>query len=151
MASQIETIFDNIAALTPAYGNTTPKVWNIDDIHEDASLVVPRRILMVTESPADPFEFVALGKRASITWRITDRLYVAPANETGGMPRWHGAMLRYIASYTTAALNSRSVGAASNPAHIVSLTSEAGTYDWPVGSGQFYYGVNIELEVQEII
>jgi hypothetical protein len=149
MASQIESILDDIAAWTPNFMGTAPKVWNIDQILTDATLVLPKRILMVPETSLDPFSFVALGKRATNIWTITDRLYMAPQAETGGFERYNGEMIRYVANYITAAQNDR--GLANNQAHVVSLTSSHGVFDWPIGSGQNYYGVDIVIEVQEVI
>ena len=149
MASQIETILDDIAAWTPSYAGKTPKVWNIDDIQTDATLGLPKRVLLVPETAADPFAFVALGKRATIVWAITDRLYMAPAAETGGFERYNGEMIRYVVNYINAAQNDR--GLANSQAHVVNITSEHGVYDWPIGSGQLYYGVDLVIEVQEVI
>jgi hypothetical protein len=74
---------------------------------------------------------------------------MAPAAEVGGLERYNGEMIRYVANYINAAQNDR--GLANGQAHVVSVTSEHGVYDWPIGSGQNYYGVNLVIEVQEVI
>lgn len=149
MTSQIETILDDIAAWTPSYAGKTPKVWNLDDIKTDITLVPPVRVIMVPETQADPFSFVALVKRATIQWVVTDRLYMAPQAEAGGFERYNGEMIRYVANYINAAQSDR--GLANGQAHVVSVTSAHGTFDWPIGSGQFFYGVDLEIEIQELI
>ena len=148
MASQIATILTEIAAWTPTYDTESVGCWNIDAVRpnlEPAS--TPKRILGLDDD--NEFGFVALGKRGSIIWRITDTLYIAPTGEMAVMRRHYGDMIRYIASYINAALNDR--GMASNLAHVVSVKLARGTYAWPEGSGNLFLGVRAELEIQEII
>ena len=148
MDSQIETIFDEIALWTPTYDTETVSVWNIDDVRPNLEpMQVPRRILGLADD--SEFSFVSLGKRATITWLITDTLYIAPVGELAVFRRHYGDMIRYAAAYANAALADRSLVACSS--HVVSVRFEQGTYAWPVGSDILFFGVRAELEVQEII
>jgi hypothetical protein len=146
MASQIETILDEIAAWTPTYDTETVTVWNIDNVRPNLEpMQCPRRILGISDGE---FSWVALGKRASITWRVTDTLYIAPGGELAVFRRHYGDMVRYAAAYANAALADRGLA---DCAHVVGVTFTNGTFDWPVGSGKLFVGVQCELEVQEII
>jgi hypothetical protein len=145
MASQIETILDEIAAWTPTYDTESIAVWNIDDAKPNLEpMQVPRRVLGV---PEGDYSWIALGKRATTTWRITDTLYIAPGGELAVFRRHYGDMIRYAAAYADAALADRGLA---DCAHVVSVNFTNGTFDWPVGSGNLFVGVQAELEVQEI-
>ena len=147
MASQIEQIIDEIAAWTPTYDTETVAVWNIDDARPNLEpMQVPRRILGLDEG--SEFAWVALGKRASVTWTIKDTLYIAPGAELAVFRRHYGDMVRYAASYANAALADRGLA---DCAHTVGVSFTNGTYEWPIGSGNLFVGVEVLLEVQEII
>ena len=106
MASQIETILDEIAAWTPTYDTETVAVWNIDDVRPNLeNMQVPRRILGIDEG--DNFSFIALGTRAQIEWSVTDTLYIAPVGELAVFRRHYGDIIRYVASYAATAQSNR--------------------------------------------
>ena len=148
MASKIETILDEIALWTPTYDTETVGVWNIDDARPNLEpMQVPKRILGLADD--SEFSWVAMGKRATITWLVTDTLYIAPVGELAVFRRHYGDMVRYAASYADAALADRSL--ISCAAHVVSVRFEQGTFAWPVGSDILFFGVQVELEVQEIL
>ena len=150
MASQIETILDEIAAWEPTYDTETVKCWNIDDVRPNLEpSQVPRRILGLADD--SEFSFVALGKRGSITWRILDTLYIAPAGELAVYRRHYGDMVRYAAKYADAALADRGLITGTQQAHVVAVTFTHGTFAYPEGSDNLFLGVQAELEVQEII
>jgi hypothetical protein len=147
MASEIETLIDEIAAWTPTYDTETITVWNIDAARVNLEpMQVPRRILGLADD--SEFSWVALGKRASISWLITDTLYIAPVAELAAFRRHYGDMVRYAASYADAALADRGLGTCS---HVVAVRFTQGVFAWPEGSDNQYYGVQAEVEVQEII
>ncbi len=148
MASQIETILDEIALWAPVYDTETVTIWNIDAVKPNLEpMQVPRRILGLADD--SEFSFVALGKRASITWMITDTLYIAPVGELAVFRRHYGDMVRYAASYAVAAQSDR--GLATCAAHVVGVRFTSGTFAWPVGSDVLFFGVQAEVEVQEIL
>ena len=147
MASQIEQILDEIAAWTPTYDTETVSVWNIDDVKPNLEpMQVPRRILNVSDD--SEFSWVALGKRASITWIITDTLYIAPVAELAAYRRHYGDRVRYMASYANASLADRGLA---DCAHTVTVRFTQGVFAWPEGSENQFFGVQAEVEVQEII
>lgn len=149
MASQIETILDEIATWTPTYDTETVAVWNIDAVRPNLEpSQVPRRVLGLAEG--SEFSFVALGKRGSITWRIMDTLYIAPVGELAVWRRHYGDMIRYAASYADAALADRGLLPTSQ-AHVVGVTFTHGAFAYPEGTENIYFGVQAEVEVQEII
>ena len=149
MASQIETILDEIAAWTPVYDTETVTVWNIDDARPNLeAMQVPRRVLGLADD--SEFSFAALGKRGIITWRITDTLYIAPVGELAVFRRHYGDMVRYAASYANAALSDRSLTPTAQ-AHVVSVRFVSGEFAWPEGSENKFIGVQAEIEVEEII
>jgi hypothetical protein len=149
MASQIETILDEIAAWTPTYDTESVTVWNIDDVRPNLeAMQVPRRVLGLAEG--SEFSWVALGKRGSITWNITDTLYIAPAGELAVMRRHYGDIVRYCGAYADAALADRGL-TPNSQAHVVSVSFTQGTFAWPEGSENLFLGVQAEVEVQEII
>ena len=148
MASKVETILDEIAAWSPTYDTETVTVWNIDDVKPNLEpMQVPRRILGLADD--SEFGFIALATRASITWRITDTLYVAPAAELAVFRRHYGDLIRYAASYAAAAQSDR--GLASGTAHVVGVSFELGAFAWPEGSENLFLGVRATLEIQEVI
>ena len=149
MASQIETILDEIAAWTPTYDTESIGVWNIDDVRVNLEpMQVPKRVLGLADD--SEFSFVALGQRGTITWLITDRLYIAPIAELAVMRRHYGDLIRYAASYANAALTDRGL-TPNSQAHVVNVRFTQGVFAWPEGSDQQYLGVEAEVEVQEII
>jgi len=147
MASQIETILDEIALWTPTYDTESVAVWNIDDARPNLEpMQVPRRILGLDDD--SEFSWVALGKRASVTWIIKDTLYIAPGAELAVFRRHYGDMVRYAASYADAALADRGLA---DCAHVVEVRFTNGTFAWPIGSDNIFVGVEALVEVQEII
>ena len=148
MASQIETILDEIAAWTPVYDTETVTVWNIDAARPNLeAMQVPRRVLGIADD--SEFSFIALHTRGQINWTITDTLYIAPVGELAVFRRHYGDMVRYAASYAVAAQSDR--GLASGMAHVVSVRFTSGMFAWPEGSENQFIGVQAELEIQEII
>lgn len=152
MASQIETILDEIAAWTPTYDTESVTVWNIDDVRPNLEpMQVPRRALGLADD--SEFSFLAISgqtsPRANIVWQITDTLYIAPVGEMAVFRRHYGDMIRYAASYADAAQADR--GLASGLAHVVSVSFELGAFAWPEGSENLFLGVQATLEIQEVI
>lgn len=153
MSSSIKEITAAIAAWTPQFdtdNNPEIGVWDIDDALETLEMQTPKRVLMAMESMGDPFTFIALGNTVSIEWTITDRLYIAPVGEMASLRRYQRYLLKYAASYAEAAQADRGLGSNVSQAHVVSMVMTPGVYDYPVGSGQEFFGVNVELTIQEV-
>jgi len=147
MASEIETILDEIAAWTPTYDTETVTVWNIDAVRPNLEpMQVPRRILNVSDD--SEFSWIALGKRASVTWLITDTLYIAPIAELAALRRHYGDRVRYMGAYADAALADRGIATCS---HVVSVRFTSGIFAWPEGSDNQFIGIQAEVEIQEIL
>ena len=152
MASQIETILDEIAAWEPTYDTETVTVWNIDDVRVNLEpMQVPRRILGLEDGSEFAFICISGGSapRANIIWTITDTLYIAPVNEMASFRRHYGDMIRYAGDYSNKAQADR--GLASNLAHVQNVAFESGVFAWPEGSENQFFGVRAVLQVQEVI
>jgi len=130
--SVIESILDAVAALSPTYDSGVDiGCWNIDDIKPNLeAMSCPKRVLMVTGDgiSADPMTFVA-----------------APVGEMAALRRYSGELVRYIASYIEQVRQNR---APTSQSHIVSVSAYPGIYEW---GGKSYYGVDITLEIEEVI
>lgn len=149
MTSAFESILDDVASWTPTYdSDVSIGCWNIDDIKPNLeNMSIPKRVLMVTEdgTAGEEIIFVALGKTMSVTWFIRDRLYLANVGEMASLRRYSGDLVRYAASYVEQIRQNRSPTAQS---HILNATARPGIFEW---GGKSYFGVDIVLEIQEII
>jgi hypothetical protein len=152
MGSAIESILDDIAGMSPTYDtDVSIGVWNIDQQKEVlAPASCPKRVLMIIPNgtTADPMTFIALGTTTHVTWLITDRLYLKPSGEMGAYRRYTPETLRYTASYLEAVRQNRGPTAQS---HIESVRAYPGIYAYPEGSDQYFYGVDVLLEIEEVI
>lgn len=153
MASQIETILDQIALWTPVYDTEAVSVWNIDDVRPNLEpMQVPRRVLGLADDTE--FGFIAISgqtsPRSNIIWQVLDTLYIAPVAEMASLRRHHGDVIRYAASYAAQAQANRGLGSP-KLAHVVSVQFSIGTFAYPPGSEILFHGVEAELEIQEVI
>lgn len=149
MASQINSIYDAIAGWSVYWDSDIPvKVHEIQGLRAyTGTPEMPVRIL----SNVDPQSngaggFVTLGKTKRIDWTISDLLLIRPTAHGGALRNSAPQIQNYITNYITAVQNDRSP---TNQSWVESLTWNAGEFTY--GDNTSYYGINIILEISEII
>lgn len=150
--SNISSIYSSIAGFQVSVGSVTPTVRNINQLRTKVnSADAPIRLLLPVSptTEASDFGFIALGKLANVTWKVTDLLLWKPVAQGSGIAECAEDLMTYTAAYMEAIRSNRVVA---SQAHITGANFKPGVYYWPDNeSGVPYYGVAVVLNVEEIL
>ena len=151
MASAINEIYDAIAAWDVSWdSDVTIKVKELQSM--DDKIGTPEGAVRIL-SPLDPETgggggHVALGKTMTVSWRISDTLYIRPTSHGRSLENSVPQLMNYIKTYLTAIQNDRSP---TNQSWIEEVEWDVGTYAYPTEQNDRYYGVRFLLTVNEVI
>lgn len=154
MSSQIEAIYAALADKTVTVDGKTPPVYGLDNpIGTLTSAKLPVRILhpFGNGSEGRNFAFDGMACIAQMTWTIVDFMAFQAVGQ--GKPPT-GAMIRYQAAYMDMLLTFKRAGGDTNPAIKAKLADarcQAGVYEWPLGSEEWWYGVQAVLNIEEVL
>lgn len=87
------------------------------------------------------------GTTAVITWAIQELLLYRSLGQGGGVAEVYVDLARYIARYVTTFNQNRRLA----HAQITGFAPRSGVYEWPLGSGNEFHGVLMQINVDETI
>jgi hypothetical protein len=149
--SDILAIYDTLVAMSVTVGSTTPTAYDLDQLPNAVrSAMLPVRLLLPTESrgDAEEFMFVALGKTATVRWRITDLLLWQPVAQGRGLQDVADDLVTYAGAYLEALRDNR---APSTQSYVVSASASPGVYEWPGQSGNYFFGCECVVTIEEVL
>ena len=151
--SNFRTVFTNLAALTITVSSTTPQAFDLNAIPPDVNPAkLPCRILLPFGAEAEQghaFTFTEFlnSQAAEATWHITDLCLWATVGAGRGLQSYAATLASYAAAYLEVIRTNWQIAAY---CQIVGATFGIGAFEYPGGSGQYYFGVECKVEVQEL-
>lgn len=152
MSSEIESIWDALQAQTITLNGRAIPCTGLDNPPGMlSSAQLPLRILHPYDDRAEgrDFHFRTLGTQVKGLWVVVDFCAFAPIAATQPLR----AMLRYEVAYHAMLASWRAAGGATDPAIKATLKpwhTKQGAWEWPIQSQQFYHGVQIIIELDEL-
>lgn len=150
--SNLLAIYTALAAKPVSVGAVTPTVKTLATLPDKIeSAQCPTRLLLpigAGRGEGRAFSFVTIGTTAKPTWHITDLLLWRVAPEGLGLQTVAEDLVKYCAAYAEMLRSFR------NPATQCVLKESnlsIGKYEWPAGSGQWFFGVECTLDVDEVL
>ena len=115
-----------------------------------ASGEVPARILTpVSSAEEGKQQLTVTGQVQQVEWRVADRLLYQQSGEGEGLEDVLGVLTAYVDAYHAALKAMRfKLG---NGARVGSIATDMGTYLYPSNSDQEYFGVEVTLEIKEML
>lgn len=158
--SDLRAIFAALAAKTiqvpnsVVYGTITPTVYDVDALPPKAdSAQLPARWLLpfgVFPTEARDFHFIALGSTTKATWQISDLLLWRATSLGLGLSSDAADLVTYAGLYADM-LRAFRKPLANGQAYIESVQIAIGIYEYPVQSGNFFYGCSCVLNIPEVL
>ncbi len=151
--SQLTALYAAIAAASPVFthngnGITVYAPANLKGSYNGGDL--PARVIIPVGPQADGKQgtFVYMGTALKVTWTIPDMLLLQPADQGSGISDYASNLIAYCGAYADLIRTLR------NPVSqcvLENLSFAPGIYTWPVGSGQSYAGVLVQLDYAEYL
>lgn len=161
MSSAIGAIYTAIEAMSVLAGEKTPTVYGLTGLPNTvASANLPCRILLdlANAGEGQSMEFFSINSGISgggaqyVDWQLSDLLLYLPQAQGLGVKQVAVALVDYTGAYVDACRSNRGlVNTATNEANVTGLRVAPGIYEYPVSSGNFYWGCMATLTIREII
>lgn len=155
-ASALLEIYDALAAMSVSADGKTPQVWDVDEARDSAHTAhLPVRILLPAGgfrgegNLGQNFRPVTINSITRGTWMITDLCLWRPIGQGVGMRGMGGVLAEYCSAYSTALVN-RGRGT-TYQSYITGWDIAAGVYAFPDSSDNWFWGVRVVVQVDEII
>jgi hypothetical protein len=150
--SNIVIIYTNLAAKDVAYDGATVEVYGLDatpGFVEQGNL--PRRVLLYGRDTDGNFGFLTIGTLARPTWTIYDLLLVRKQALGRGVVDVSTPVMMYCGAYIDMLRTFREPGGTGSQTTLDAATVEPGIFEYPLSSGETYYGVLATLTVREVL
>lgn len=152
MSSQIEGIYNALVAMSITVDTKTPSVYGLTGLpNQVASADLPCRLILALGANAvagSSTDFYTLGGHQNVVWTMSDLLLWLPAAQGQGVKQVAGALVRYAGKYVDAVKGKWFMVSG---ADVEDCKVEPGMYEYPVGSGNFYYGCLSRLTIRELV
>lgn len=155
MSSLLSTFYDDLEAMTVSYvdkdNNTvTADCINIDEYRDSIQTAhLPCRIL--TSTSADT-AIIVYGAGSMATWNITDLFLLAPVTQETGSHIYMPVMKRYEVAWLEAIQKKwMIIHGWSTETLALNASMQAGKFEYPAGSGVWFYGVKCDVNFEEIV
>lgn len=148
MASDILNIYSAIADMTVAATNFTPTAYDIDEIPNAlSSAACPARLILPLGTAGEnrSTTFQTVGRLLAVDWKITDLLLLKPLGQGAGLHSVAFDLVDYMKAYMSAVKADRRLG----NGVLVSLSFDAGVFNYPQNTKNWYYGVETTLTIRE--
>lgn len=151
--SQLLDIYAALAAQTVTVDDVDVPA---DDLHQVQNAYerpsLPRRLMLPpgANEGSGVVEFTPLsfGNQMQVTWRITDLLLWQAQGQGMGVAEVLPRLADYIAAYAEML---RQLKRPTSRSTVTGFSPAADVYEWPAGSGQWYWGVRCIVMVSEIL
>ena len=147
--SSLAAIYAALASKVITVDGKTPKVRGINEpVGALSGAMLPLRILhpFGNATEAQSFAYRGTSNLARPTWRIVDFLAWQPVGV--GVPPT-GALVRYMAAYAEMLTGFKPAPGVNWVLQDARMTPAV--YPWPIDGDQWFYGVQVELVIMEVI
>ena len=158
MSSLLLTFYDDLEAMAVTYtdkggASTTATALNLDEQSDSIQTTqLPARILTFTQPDT---AVIMQGAGSTATWNITDLFLLETVARDLGSYILKPVLKRYEVAYLEAIQKlpaARSlVHGWSTETQPLSLSMRAGKFEYPAQSGVWFYGVQCDLVIEEIV
>ena len=159
MSSILLTIYDDLEAMAVTYTDkgavsTNPNCFNLDEIPASVSTAqLPCRILLPIGQgqSGTPTATILRGAGVQAQWNITDLFLLETAARDAGIYILAPVLMRYAVAYAEAlGKQFQFVHGYSTESLTISSSIVPGMYEYPAGSGVWFYGVKCDVVIDEI-
>lgn len=159
MTSILLTIYDDLEAMAVTYVNkssvsTNPNCFNLDEIPASVQTAqLPCRILLPVGQgqSGTPTATILRGAGVQAQWNITDLFLLETAARDAGIYIQAPVLMRYSVAYAEAlGKQFQFVHGYSTESLTISSSIVPGMYEYPAGSGVWFYGVKCDVVIDEI-
>jgi hypothetical protein len=160
MTSILPQIYDALDNMTVSYtdrngATATPTVYDLDELPGSVETAhLPCRLLMPLGQgrSGTPNLVLGPGNMAQAAWQVTDLFLLETMARTEGAYVHAPVLMRYVTAYAAALANKWQI---LYQWQTEALTSTAaitpGIYEYPAGSGVYFYGVKVDININETI
>ena len=140
---------DVIAALAVTNGTETIRIDDVDDIRRAyTSADCPRLLILPSDDEAGAdFTPLALDSSGYIVWQIAVLYIEAPAEEGSGWAQHAERVAKGVENFAQALIDAKADFCANTM--MVGIAPRRGVYEYPRGSGQWYYGAMFVVRVKD--
>lgn len=150
LASKAVTVSDSVA-----YGTKTPPVFDLAALPDYVdSAKLPCRLLLpfgTAKAEERDVHFIALGNTVKATWHVIDLLLWRPVEEGIGINSVAADLMTYCAEYVAMVRAARGGTNFVTQTVIKSVNLTPDTWEYPPGSGTFFWGVECALDIDEVL
>jgi len=154
--SAISAIYDALYNMDVTVNDTTPTPYALTGTpNKGNSADTPMRLLLAVDGSGDgkSIDFKTLGTPGvndtiEMTWALTDLMLWKPMAQGQGVRSVASDLIAYAAAYVNAIRTNRNL---TTRASVVNLRITPGVFEYPAGSGSYYYGVQSVLTILEIV
>ena len=152
-------IYNDLEGMTVSYLNksnvvTNPNCYDLDEIPASVSTAqLPCRILLPIGQGqgGSPNVVIERGAGVRATWNITDLFLLETAARDAGLYIQAPVLMRYVVAYSEAlGIKWQFVHGWNVESLALSASVIPGMYEYPAGSGVWFYGVKCDLTIEEI-
>lgn len=134
----------------------TPAVKTLSELPNIVNAAdLPMRLLLSVDGvgEASDMQFLTLGQGTAggsytVTWRIVDLMLAATQASGSGAKDVALSLVTYCGKYMDMARNSRNLASGIS---IQKAVPSAGIYEFPAGSGNMFFGVQVIIDLVEIV
>jgi hypothetical protein len=159
MTSILLTIYDDLEAMAVTYAdkssaNVTANCFNLDEIPASVSTAqLPCRILLPIGQgqSGTPTATILRGAGVQAQWNITDLFLLETAARDAGIYILAPVLMRYSVAYAEAlGKQFQFIHGYSTESLTITSSIVPGMYEYPAGSGTWFYGVKCDITIDEI-
>jgi hypothetical protein len=152
-------IYNDLESMTVSYLNkdnvaTNPNCFDLNEIPASVQTAqLPCRILLpIGQGQGGSNNLQVLrGAGLKATWSITDLFLLETAARDAGLYIQAPVLMRYVVAYSEAlGIKFQFVHGWNTESLTISASVIPGMYEYPAGSGTWYYGVKCDLTIEEI-
>ena len=154
MTSFITSIYDDIEGMTVSYtdkngSSATANCLNVDEYSASLQTAdLPARVLLLNNQTSGT---LYRGAGIDANWSITD-LFLAETAARSTDAEMNPVLLRYQAAYLDALYKKwQLIHTYNTEIETLSYTTRAGKFEYPAGSGVYFYGCEFVIEINERI
>lgn len=159
MSSILLNIYDALDAMTVTYvdkngASVNPTCYNLNELPNSIQTEkLPCRLLLPIGQGVSGSTSMTIEHGAGVTanWQITDLFLLETAARGEGLYIHAPVLVRYVAAYAEAISKKWQILYQwQSEALVLNLQPIPGIYNFPSGSDAYFYGVKIDLNIQEI-
>lgn len=158
-ASILSTIYSQLASMSVSYtdranATATPTVYSLATIPGNIQTAhLPCRLLLpIGQGGGTNNMRILQGAGVVASWAITDLFLLMTAAQQEGLHAQAPVLISYVMAYARAlAAQFRFLSAPSTETRTISANILPNIWEYPGGSGVLFYGVKVDLIVEELI